>query len=288
MVLSLLSLSISMLYSVHTSLENMHVFTKSCFTVGNWRSFVQVPTKCAFRFYMKRPGPEAPASSRTFIMLRHAQPMTSTLVCISRHKTLSTTYRALPPLLHRNMSTNQYAVATLERLYPNASLTSRDIDAAAPIVTPQGVAQPTGPTKHFLDKLRDSAQVAAAAAACGSVLAGQSSESDEFGDVAVWIPEDYANMKGEDVKQSLLTALGLDSWTEGKVSPLTLDEASSLPTTFPDTKTQETTMLENLLKTVDDKHAFSISRPPYVAYFLIGRVTGGWVGLAGIGVSSDE
>lgn len=51
----------------------------------------------------------------------------------------------------------------------------------------------------------------------GSILAGLRSESDEYGDVGVWLGQGEFGISHE---RSVLRALGLDNWLEGNVSSL--------------------------------------------------------------------
>jgi hypothetical protein len=85
---------------------------------------------------------------------------------------------------------------TLQTLYHGAA----PPPATAPAPDPH--------TADFLRALTDAAARAAVASACGCLLAGHSSESDEFGDVGVWLGTraDSAAPGGADV----VRALGLD------------------------------------------------------------------------------
>lgn len=72
------------------------------------------------------------------------------------------------------------------------------------------------------------ANAAAASIASGSVLAGQTSESDEFGDVGFWLG---AGSHGPGNEQETLRALGLAGRTSQQVSPSILTVVLVLPST---------------------------------------------------------
>jgi hypothetical protein len=74
---------------------------------------------------------------------------------------------------------------------------------------------------EFLQKLTTQANDAASSLACGSILAGHSSESDEFGDIAFHIGSgDYAQGNEMKVLQALQVS---QSWAHGNVSQLSTD-----------------------------------------------------------------
>lgn len=52
------------------------------------------------------------------------------------------------------------------------------------------------------------------ALACGSILAGPSSDSTEYGDVGIWLGE---GPYGRGCEREVLDALGLGVWSEGEV-----------------------------------------------------------------------
>ena len=67
--------------------------------------------------------------------------------------------------------------------------------------------------EEYLDELTTEANEAAASLFCGSILAGQSSETDEFGDVGVWLG-DLGIGPGESEPDSgaIVEALSLTPW----------------------------------------------------------------------------
>ncbi|KZV63645.1 hypothetical protein PENSPDRAFT_201319 [Peniophora sp. CONT] len=163
---------------------------------------------------------------------------------------------------------------TLQTLYPGTtsgkSLTS--------VVPPENAIA-------FVKKLAVGAKAVANASACGSVLAGQTSESDEHEDVGVWLaPGDY----GAGHERDAIEALGLKTWRNKKVSSLKLDGTTHLPETFkPSGATGE---LSALLGELRDLSLFAVEGGPgsSVAYVLLGRMDNedGWAGLIGVGISS--
>lgn len=83
------------------------------------------------------------------------------------------------------------------------------------ILVPGSRKFPPTDAADIVGALTERANAAAASLACGSILAGQSSESDEFGDVAFWLG-DGAYGRGEE--RSLLRALGLEAEVGQQVS----------------------------------------------------------------------
>ncbi|KAH7104101.1 hypothetical protein BKA62DRAFT_693526 [Auriculariales sp. MPI-PUGE-AT-0066] len=69
-----------------------------------------------------------------------------------------------------------------------------------------------------LQSLTIDAQQAAAVSSCSSILAGTSSESDEYGDIAVWLggTDDATSgvFEGDNRENAVITALGLAGWLE--------------------------------------------------------------------------
>ena len=71
----------------------------------------------------------------------------------------------------------------------------------------------SGEVEEYLNELAAEANEAAASLFCGSILAGQSSETDEFGDVGVWLG-DLGIGPGESELDSgaIVEALSLTPW----------------------------------------------------------------------------
>lgn len=71
----------------------------------------------------------------------------------------------------------------------------------------------------YLEEVTRASYEVASSLMCSSVLAGRGSESDEHGDVGVWI-----GSLSKKAPEEILSALGLDQWVKskgGKVSPYT-------------------------------------------------------------------
>jgi len=159
--------------------------------------------------------------------------------------------------------------------------------------------------------LRDLASAANSTAnenACGSVLAGQTSEADEFGDICVWLGTGPFS-EGHEI--NILRSLNLsDSLRRARYRPhfapfpgahlfwqITsgqLNSPTSLPSTFKVLNSNEFTKLSVLLAKLQNKFYFRTDGPSAhssVVHFLVGRlaegVLSGWVALVGIGISPE-
>jgi len=88
----------------------------------------------------------------------------------------------------------------------------------------QEIGPISSPEANFLEDLTRTAHVTGASLACSSVLAGLTSESDEFGDVGILLPSASVrgNISEEDKEKQILTLLGLQDWLEsgGRVSTI--------------------------------------------------------------------
>ena len=92
---------------------------------------------------------------------------------------------------------------TLQTLYPGTT-TGKSLTSVVP---PQNAIA-------FVKKLAVGAKAVANANACGSLLAGQTSESDEHEDVGVWLaPGEY----GAGHERDAIEGLGLKTWRTSKV-----------------------------------------------------------------------
>ncbi|KAI0063699.1 hypothetical protein BV25DRAFT_1824271 [Artomyces pyxidatus] len=178
--------------------------------------------------------------------------------------------------------------ATIMHLYRSSALTATSTDQAASTPPPPKVIQ------DYLEDLTRLANTVASASACGSILAGQGSESDDFGDVGVWLGEGtFGAGHGDEV----LKALKLQSWLDDgrKVHEEKLQSSTSLPATFKPTSSKDAEQLKNLLDKLQDKYYFFVDGGAElngeVAYFLVGHLTidgaSGWAGLMGLGVAAD-
>lgn len=142
--------------------------------------------------------------------------------------------------------------------------------------------------------LRDLASAANSTAnenACGSVLAGQTSEADEFGDICVWLGTGPYS-EGHEV--NILRALNLSDSIR-RITSGELNSPTSLPSTFKILNSNEFTKLSVLLAKLQNKFYFradsGTSAGGSVVHFLVGRlaegVLSGWVALVGIGISPE-
>jgi len=121
---------------------------------------------------------------------------------------------------------------------------------------------------------------------CSSILAGHTSESDDFSDVSIWLGE---GSFGKGNEQSIVKALGLDSG--GRISPVPISEGSKIPTTVRvNAPTPELEDLTAQLAELQDLHCFSThpTSGSDVIYALVGKNVNGWGGLVGIGIWSDD
>jgi hypothetical protein len=76
----------------------------------------------------------------------------------------------------------------------------------------------SGEVKEYVDELAVEANKAAASLYCGSILAGQSSETDEYGDVGVWLGDlEIGPAAGKPASEVIVEALSLTHWA-GEVS----------------------------------------------------------------------
>lgn len=83
------------------------------------------------------------------------------------------------------------------------------------LLLPPAQILPDEEVQEYLYDLAHTAQVAAEAQACSSILAGAGSESDDTGDAAFWLGEGQFEGRAEEV----VRALGLEGWAgNGKVS----------------------------------------------------------------------
>ena len=86
---------------------------------------------------------------------------------------------------------------------------------APPPQTAQSSSLPDETTQNYLYSLAKDAEEAAVSQSCSSILAGLGSESDDFGDVAVWLGQgEY----GRGHEADALKRLGFEQWaTHGQV-----------------------------------------------------------------------
>nr|VWO97509.1 Phosphatase tensin-type domain-containing protein [Ganoderma boninense] len=150
----------------------------------------------------------------------------------------------------------------------------------------------------FLKQLTRTANAAAASVLCSSILAGHTSDADDFGDVAIYLgPGDFGPRHERDVLRllGLEKAVSTDNGSDASLTathPIELSAANLIPRTVnvsigdvPGDAIQE---LGSLLMRLEDRYAFCVPGPEVLAfYFLLGRdEESRWMGLTGVGVHS--
>ncbi|OCH91812.1 hypothetical protein OBBRIDRAFT_886717 [Obba rivulosa] len=200
-------------------------------------------------------------------------------------------YEAIPTNRTIPTSTASATSATINALYHNedAQLMAtgkQQVRTGAAVIIAGDTADLE--TQEFLCELTLAANAAANSLACGSILAGQTSETDEFGDVAFWLGE---GPFGKGFENEVLKALGFAPQLPlAKIYPLDLfvqispeqesaKEAIYLLSRFKDT----------FAFTVENLVGGTLGNP--TVYILVGRLEGdgyapGWGGLIGMGVAS--
>jgi len=155
-------------------------------------------------------------------------------------------------------------------------------------------APPQSPLREYLEDLTFSANNAANSLACGSLLAGQTSESDEYGDVSFWLGEgDYSKGHERDVLKALKLEPSFGHHLE--IHGLEMSSAH-LPTCVQMPQpTPEAEACVGMLSQLQDVYAFTAEPLPRekgaIAYFLLGHYdhkegASGWAGLVGVGICS--
>ena len=71
-----------------------------------------------------------------------------------------------------------------------------------------------GEVEEYLSELTVAANEAAASLFCGSILVGQSSETDEFGDVGIWLGDLEIGPGSKTLSEVIIEALSLSRWVE--------------------------------------------------------------------------
>jgi len=173
---------------------------------------------------------------------------------------------------------NTYQKATLAHLYRNSSL----------IKVASLISVPPPEVRVYLRDLASIANSTANENSCGSVLAGQGSDTDEFGDICFWLG---SGPYGEGREANVLRALNLYDSTR-RITPGQLQPSTSLPSSFKLLHVNEYTKLSVLLTKLRDKFYFCMNSGARAngttVHFLVGRLAegnlSGWVGLVGIGM----
>jgi hypothetical protein len=141
-------------------------------------------------------------------------------------------------------------------------------------------SKPNEQILSFLRTLLLSTTQSALSNSTSSFLAGPSSESDEYGDVAFCLASSSSKFFGKGSEKEILTLLGLDNL---------LAKSSSSIKPFPPPK-PENGALESLAK-LSDVHSFRVEGATDVGtvlFFLVGRYESDWLGIIGVGVWSDS
>ncbi|KAI0633623.1 hypothetical protein C8Q77DRAFT_1115963 [Trametes polyzona] len=149
----------------------------------------------------------------------------------------------------------------------------------------------TPSVRTYLKQLARVANNAAASLACGSILAGHTSEADEYGDVAVWLgPGDF----GPGHERDALAALGLADKIprDGRIREVQISPETGLPATvrLPSETTGSVIQLRELLGHLRQARVFTVDGSPMVLYLLLGRYSSeeqsGVAGLLGLGIET--
>ncbi|KAI9449403.1 hypothetical protein BJY52DRAFT_251273 [Lactarius psammicola] len=178
-------------------------------------------------------------------------------------------------------SENTYQKATLAHLYRNSSL----------IKVASLISVPPPEVRVYLRDLASTTNSTANENSCGSVLAGQGSDTDEFGDICFWLGN---GPYGQGQEVNVLRALNLYDSTR-RITSGQLQPSTSLPPTFKLLHLNEFTKLSVLLGKLRDKFYFCVNSGPRAngttVHFLVGRLAegnlSGWVGLVGIGMTLE-
>jgi len=207
-----------------------------------------------------------------------------------------TIYQAIPTHSTVPVPTVSATSATIGALYrtEDAQLTGQQQGPTGAAALIAGDV-PSVETQVYLKDLTLEANAAASSLACGSILAGQTSETDEFGDVALWLGDGRFD---KDHGWEVLKTLGFGNRLASvKMTPLALSPSSHLPLPIQLSAEKEATRLVDLLSQLSEPYAFSAENVvgsglgALTVYILVGRLSGptyspGWAGLIGIGVGS--
>ncbi|KAI0743446.1 hypothetical protein C8Q80DRAFT_1181188 [Daedaleopsis nitida] len=179
------------------------------------------------------------------------------------------------------------ALLALSTFKLQSSLEPGSFALVSPVVGTSGVSSET---KDYIRRLVECANMAAAALLCGSILAGHTSEADEYGDVAIVLGQ---GPFGPGHELDVLDALGLRTLTQDGRSPEAVElisPALSIPSTVDINASSsddrpELHDLGELLKRLREMYVFCVERDHLAIYFLLGRYGDlGWLGLTGVGV----
>ncbi|THH09874.1 hypothetical protein EW145_g1704 [Phellinidium pouzarii] len=147
-------------------------------------------------------------------------------------------------------------------------------------------SESTSSILKFVAELAASARATAVTHACSSVLAGHASESDEYGDVGLWIDAQMHPIKPADDPLKNARAVLIIS--------VELAQDTKLPSVFKGSpEDDDVAYLAEVLAQLEHCFAFSVKldNKATALHFLLGQMQGddgcGWVGLLGVGTWSD-
>ncbi|KAG2031285.1 hypothetical protein BDR03DRAFT_972852 [Suillus americanus] len=187
-----------------------------------------------------------------------------------------------------NIQSQQATVRTLQVLFLRSKAQLEPIHYNPPIfllqsssIAPSYTDVAPQDVTDYLEKLVRAAQQAAESHYCGSFVAGQTSESDEFADIGVWLGEGNYRRNHE---KDILDKLGLIAWADAEIDQMDGLYDKKLKVEL---ESSEESAIGKLLDSLEDCHRFFARRQDsYFACFLVGRLKAGWCGLASIGVTS--
>ncbi|KAG2113904.1 uncharacterized protein F5147DRAFT_607850 [Suillus discolor] len=191
-----------------------------------------------------------------------------------------------------NLQSQPATVRTLQILFLRSRAQLEPIHHNPPIFLSQSSSIAPSDTKvvpqdvtFYLEKLVRAAQQTAESHYYGSFVTGQSSESDEFADIGVWLGEGNYQRNYE---KEILNKLGLIVWADAEIVQMDGLYDEKLKVELESSESEANT-ISALLDSLEDCHRFFARRhwqDSYFACFLVGRSKAGWCGLASIGVAS--
>lgn len=211
--------------------------------------------------------------------------------------------KAFTSLVSRSSKASQADIqgvwTTISTLLQRASATPVFIPISQAIVAQNSTPPPA--VEATLAALASAAHDAATAILCGSILGGKSSESDEFGDYAIFVGElDVLGGVGNDEEKAekFMKALGLERWLESselqvvrsKKAPLpgSLDNVHPSPGSPTHASIAQLSKLLSQLRDILEFRVVTAGSGGLVLHFLLGVGYGGWQGLGGASTWSDE
>jgi len=189
---------------------------------------------------------------------------------------------------------------TLSKVYSSGASNKNTSVSLVPshlILLPYAVFPPSLQIQEHLRDLILSAHEGANDLCCGSILAGQGSETDEYGDIGFWLGDGpYGDNPPE-----VLNAIGLECFGGDKASASTIGRISLTPTGLPESlwpppPDPSLSKLKDLLSALDNKYAFFVKGGSFaggvVLHVLLGEVKfgeeHGWGGILSIGIWTDN